>query len=160
DQKDYDRAVKVYGMMIQKFPESALVPTALYNAGLAYEALAEFAAATEHYQKIIDAHMNSPHVRDAYYRVSLCLSKLGRWREVADNFWRIRQLAGLAVMDEIEARVGMGVAMFMQDDYDTAEKELMSMLSFYEVKNKEEFLPAAYWVGQARFYLGEIYARR
>jgi hypothetical protein len=90
----------------------------------------------------------------------MCLSKLGKWREVADTFWQVRQLGGLAVMDEIEARVGMGVAFFMQDDYDTAEKELLAMLSFYDVKSKEEFLPATYWIGQARFYLGEINARR
>jgi tetratricopeptide (TPR) repeat protein len=160
DAKDFDRAVKVYELAVKKFPDSALVATALYNSGLSFEALAEYTEAAERYQRIIDHFQSSAHARDAYYRVSLCLSKLGRWKEVADNFWRIRQLGNLGVLDELEARAGMGVAMFMQDDYDTAEKELMGMLSFYEQKTKDEFLPAAYWVGQARFYLGEIYARR
>jgi hypothetical protein len=62
-------------------------------------------------------------------------------------------------MDELEARVGQGVGLFMQDDYATAEREFMGALRFYEEHQKDEYLPADYFIGQTRFYLGEIAAR-
>lgn len=159
DGGEYDKALKVYDKLIATFPDSSLVPTAIYNSGLAYENLAEYGLALERFQKITGEHATSTTAKDAYFRATLCLAKLGRWKEVADNFWAVRQLEGLSTMDHLEARVGLGVAMFMQDDYATAEKEFMAALRFYEEQSKQEYLPAQYWVGQARFYLGEIYAR-
>jgi tetratricopeptide (TPR) repeat protein len=160
ESKDFDHAAKVYAMLEKRFPDSEHVPDALFNAGLAYESLAEFEQARASYARLIQEHPNAPRMRDAYYRLATCLSKLARWQEVADTFWQIRQAGGLSTMDELEARAGSGVAMFMLDDYDTAEKEFMQLLSFYEQRTKDEYLSAGYWVGQARFYLGEINARR
>lgn len=159
DAQDYDRALLVYDKLISTFPDSSLVATALYNGGLAYENLAEFDKALKRFEEIIHRFSDSSTAKDAHFRATLCLSKLGRWKEVADNFWAVRNMPGLTTMDELEARVGLGVAMFMQDDYATSEKELMSALRFYEEQSKQEYLPAQYWIGQTRFYLGEIYAR-
>jgi tetratricopeptide (TPR) repeat protein len=108
---------------------------------------------------VIRHHSSSPNAKDAYYRASLNLAKLERWREVEESYWAIRQLESLNSMDELEARVGLGVALFMQGEYATAEREFMSALTFFESKKKDEYLPATYWVAQSRFYLGEIYAR-
>jgi tetratricopeptide (TPR) repeat protein len=159
DAQAYDHAIKVYDKLITTFTDSSLVPTALYNSGLAYENLSEFGQALDRFERIIREHTSSTTAKDAHFRATLCLSKLGRWKEVADSFWAVRQMEGLSVMDDLESRVGLGVAMFMQDDYATAEREFLSAIRFYEDQSKQEFLPAQYWVGQARFYLGEIYAR-
>lgn len=156
---DFDRAVKVFERLIEQFPESELRPSALYNAGLSYEEQKDFDRALERYQTVVDTYPSSSSFRDAYFRSAFAYSKLARWKEVADTFWQIRQLEKLTTMDELEARVGTGVGLFMQDDFASAEKELMSAVRFYETKGKEEYLPADYFVGQARFYLGEINAR-
>lgn len=156
---DHDKAVKVYDKLLEEFADSSLAPSAIYNAGLAFEQLAEFEASLERFDTIIEKHRTSKSFKDAYFRKCFVLAKLERWVEVADTFWAIRQLQNLTPMDELEARVGQGVGMFMQGDYPTAEVEFMSAIRFYESQSKLEYLPADYWIGQSRFYLGEIYAR-
>jgi tetratricopeptide (TPR) repeat protein len=156
---DHLRAAEVFERLIATFPESELLPSAIYNAGLAYEQLERWGDALERYQRVKKEHPSSSSERDAVFRSSFCLAKLERWGEVVDAFWAVRQLEGLTTMDEIEARVGMGVALFMTDDHATAEREFMSAVRFHETKAKEEYLPADYFMGQARFYLGEIAAR-
>lgn len=158
-QEAYDRAIKVFEKLLEQFPDSATVPKARYNIGLSYEQLAEPEKAHDQFRKVIELYPGTDAFKDAHFRDCLSLAKLGRWKEVADTFWAARQLQGLTVMDELEARVGQGVAMFMQEDYATAEREFMSAIRFFEAHEKNEYLPAEYFVGQARFYLGEIYAR-
>jgi tetratricopeptide (TPR) repeat protein len=160
DAGDHDHALKVFDRLLTSFPDATQVPLALYNAGLALEGLAEDEKATERYGDLLRRFPELEVARDAHYRLSIVLSKLGRWQAVADTFWAARQRKDLSTMDELEARVGLGIAMFMMDDYDTAEKELNGALRFHEDKSKQEPLPATYWVGQARFYVGEINARR
>ena len=159
EQGDADKAVKVYNKLLTAFSESEHVAGALYNKGLALEKLAEWQEAIACYQTILDSHQESDSFKDAHFRKAFGHHKLKQWVEVADTFWRVRQLDNLNTMDELEARVGQGVGMFMQKDYATAEREFMRAIRFFEEKKKSEHLPADYWIGQSRFYLGEIYAR-
>ena len=157
--KAYDQAIKVYDLLLTSFPKSDLAPSAIYNKGLAYEQLAEFEAAYAEFARIVADHPQAPSHKQAQFRVAFNLGELKRWQGVADAFWAIRQREDISEMDELEARVGQGVAMFMMDDYATAEREFMSALRYYEKESKLQYLPAEYWVGQSRFYLGEINAR-
>ena len=155
----YDEAVKVYDRLLSAFADSDLVPSAVYNKGLAFEQLAEHEAAYEAFDKVVKDHPHAPSHKQAQFRVAFNLGKLERWQGVADAFWAIRQRSDKTPMDELEARVGQGVAMFMLGDYSTAEREFMSALRFHDKQSKLQYLPAEYWVGQSRFYLGEINAR-
>src|SRR5688572_29891664 len=159
ERNEPDKAVAVYERLLETFADSEHVPAAIYNKGLALEKLAEFDKALGCYQSIVEKHQESKSYRDAYFRIALMHGKLERWKDVADTFWQIRQLGDLSTMDELEARVGQGVGMFMQNDFATAESEFNGALRFYDSHKSEEYLPADYWIGQARFYLGEIYAR-
>ena len=157
--KAYDKAIKVYAMLLESFPESDLVASAIYNSGLAYEQLAEFESAYKAFKGVVEKHPKAPSHKQAQFRVAFNLGKLERWNDVADAFWAIRQREDVTPMDELEARVGQGVALFMVGDYATAEREFMSAIRFHERESKLQYLPAEYWVGQSRFYLGEINAR-
>jgi tetratricopeptide (TPR) repeat protein len=159
ERNEADKAIQVYEKLLTTFPDSEHVPSALYNEGLAYEKLAELEKAVGCYRAILENHDKSKSFSDAYFRIAFVYGKLERWKEVADTFWQIRQTLTLNTLDEIEARVGQGVGMFMLEDHATAEREFMGALRFYEEHKKEEYLPVDYWIGQARFYLGEIYAR-
>lgn len=160
DKAAFDRALKVYDQLVVEFPESEHVLIALYNTGLCYERLEEPEHALVRYQRVIDEHPGTKSHKDALFRKAFLMGGLKEWVQVADTFWAIRQLGNLNTMDELEARVGQGVGMFMQRDYATAEFEFRSALNFHRDHKKGEFLPAEYWVGQSRFYLGEIYARQ
>lgn len=156
---NFDRSAKIFEHLVETFPESELVPSAAYNAGLSYEELVEWGEAARCYAFIVEHHPEGGTGKDAMFRLGFAYGKLERWGEVADTYWAIRQREGLSVMEELEARVNTGVGFFMQKDYPTAEREFMRALSFYEEHGHERFLPAQYFLGQSRFYLGEIYAR-
>ena len=157
--QSYDEAVKVYDLLLTTFPESDLVPSAVYNKGLAFEQLAEFERAYQEFEKVVAQHPTAPSHKQAQFRVAFNLSKLERWTEVGDAFDAIRKRDDITPMDELEARVGQGVALFMMKDYAGAERAFRSALRFHDKESKLQFLPAEYWVGQSRFYLGEINAR-
>lgn len=158
--KNFGQSIKIYDLLVETFPKSELVPAAIYNKAMACEQLAEFEDAYTHYHRVVSEHPDAPSHKDAQFRVAFNLAKLKRWQVVADTFWAIRQRDDLNPLEELEARVGQGVAMFMMDDYATAEKEFMSALRFHREESKLQYMPAEYWVGQTRFYLGEINARK
>ncbi|MEO1227826.1 MAG: tetratricopeptide repeat protein [Myxococcota bacterium] len=156
----YDRSVKIYAKLVEEFPESELVSSARYNAGLAFEKLEAWEEAVAEFAAVVRDFAGSDLHRDAHFNLARAYGKVKNWAGVADTFWAARQLQPpLGPMDELEARVGMGVGLFMQDDYATAEREFMRALRFYDEHEQKEFLPAKYFIGQARFYLGEIAAR-
>lgn len=155
---DFDVAAKVYERLISEFPESDLVEQAQYNRGLAYERLAEWERASDAFERVVRDHRGSDSLKPAYFRLAFAYSKQKRWVELADTFWAARQL-DLKPLEELEARVGTGVGFFMQEDYASAEREFMHALNFYDEHADKQFLPADYFIGQSRFYLGEIYAR-
>ena len=159
DAEDYKRSRLFYEQLIKKFPESSLVATARYNAALSLERTEEFDSALEHYKVIMESFPRSTSAKDAYYRAGVVLSKLERWNDVEKTFWALRQREKLTPMDEIEARVGLAIALFMQKEYATAEREFMAVLRFYDDHEQKQYLPAKYWIAQSRFYLGEIAAR-
>jgi tetratricopeptide (TPR) repeat protein len=159
EQGEPDRALRCFRRLVGTFADSPLVPAASYNAGLALERLEEHEAALAEYDTLAARHAGTPSGRDALFRRPHALAKLARWREVADSFWNLRQRGDLSPMDELEARVGQGVGHFMEGDHATAEREFLAAVRFAEDRGKQEYLPADYFVGQARFYLGEIAAR-
>jgi tetratricopeptide (TPR) repeat protein len=155
----YDRAVKVYGKLLEEFPDSQYAALAAYNRGLGFEKLVEWEQAAEAFERVITRYPESSSHKDAYFRAAFAYSKLKRWDDVANTFYALRERGELEVMEELEARVGQAVGMFMQEEYATAEVEFMRALKFHEEQENKEYLPADYFIGQSRFYLGEIYAR-
>lgn len=155
---EFEVAVKIYARLIAEFPESDLRAQAHYNQGLAHERLAQWAEAAASFERVVREHVDSDSRKPAYFRLAFAHSKLENWVELADTFWAVRQLE-LRPLEELEARVGTGVGFFMQKDYATAEREFLHALSFFDKHADKQFLPADYFIGQSRFYLGEIYAR-
>lgn len=156
----FDQAIRIYRKLLGEFPDSKVVPLARYNGALALEALEEHPEAVSLLEALVASEPESADLRrDALFRLARGYGKVENWVGVADTFWAVRQMDNLSPMDELEARVGTGIGFFMQEDYATAERELMRMVTFYQDHEQKDLLPADYFVGQARFYLGEIAAR-
>jgi len=155
---DFEVATRIYERLLEEFPESDLAAQTAYNLGLAHEQLANFEGAAEAFRHVVVDHPDAESRKPAHFRLAFAYSKLERWEELADTFWAARQL-DLKPLEELEARVGTGVGFFMQEDYASAEREFLRALGFFEEHADKQFLPADYFIGQSRFYLGEIYAR-
>jgi tetratricopeptide (TPR) repeat protein len=156
---NYGRSAEIFEKLVDTFPGSELVVPAAYNAALSHEKRSAWKEAAEWFRWVVREHPDAPSAKDAHFSLGLAYGKLERWVEVADTYWAIRQREGLTELEELEARVNTGVGFFMQEDYLSAEREFMRALAFVEEQDREQFLPARYFIGQSRFYLGEIYAR-
>ncbi len=156
----YDRSLKIFEKLIETFPDSSQVAAAHFNAGLSLERLEEPTKAADYFKKILSNYPKADCWPDAHFRAAHNYAKSKQWPEATDTFWAARQLPDLSAMDELEARVNTAIGWFMQNDYTTSEVEFMSALRFYNSHERKQYLPAKYFVGQSRFYLGEIYARQ
>lgn len=157
--QNYSRSREIFAKLVETFPESPLVPAASYNAALSCQKDEAWSCAAEWFERVVEQDPDGDNGKDAHFSLGFAYGKLERWEDVANTYWAIRQREGLTEMEELEARVNTGVGFFMQEDYATAEREFMQALSFFEAHERDRFLPAQYFVGQSRFYLGEIYAR-
>ena len=156
----YDEAIRVYRKLLKEFPKASVVPLARYNSGLAFERLEEWKAASTQFQAIVKDFPQASVSNDAYFSLARAYGKLEDWPAVVQTFREAREnIRPLEAMDELEARVGTGVGLFMQDNFISAEREFQRAVRFYEDHEQREILPADYFVGQARFYLGEMAAR-
>lgn len=153
------RSLEVFDKLVEEFPEAEEVPTAHFNAGLAAEKLERYEAAAAHFALILEKYRDSSVFHDAHFNLARAYAKLKAWKKVSETFWAARQLPELSAMDEIEARVGTGVGLFMDGDPFTAEREFRQAIGFFEDHPQKEYLPARYFIAQSRFYLGEILAR-
>lgn len=154
--KKWARAAEVFERLITEFPNSTLVPAARFNLGLSHERLEQWQAAAHQFARVVEEFPEETLVTDALFNLARNYGKLEEWEGVADTYWAARQRDDLSSMDEIEARSGTGVGLFMQGDYPTAEREFRGMLKFYEGLKERDVLPAQYFVGQARFYIGLV----
>lgn len=157
--KAFDRAVKLYERLLDEFPDSDVADSARYNLGLSFEGLAEWAQAARAFEGVIASHPDPETRVDAHFRLAYVFAKSERWQDAADTLYTLRVDNELEFLEELEAWVDMSVALFMNGDYATAERELMRALSFHEKNARSRFIPSEHWVGKSRFYLGMIYVR-
>ncbi len=155
----YARAVTLFERLVADFPGSEHVPAALYNGGLAFEKMGKWGEAARSFSAVVDAHPESSSHKDAFFRLAFSYSKQGRWQDVLRTFRGVREAYQLGPLEELETRNGIGVALFMNEEYAEAESEFRRSISFYESLSEDQYVPAEYFVGQSRYYLGEIYAR-
>ena len=161
-QADYRRASALYEKLLAEFPESTLRLLARYTAGLSYEHQGDWQKASEHFEAIAGLEAGPEDLRaDAHFHLGRAYAQLELWPKTTQTFQDLRRGFGdaLAPLDEIEARAGAAVGLFMQDSYEPAEREFFELIRFYEEHDEKDALPAEYFVGQARFYLAEIQAR-
>lgn len=143
--------------LLETFPEASVADTARFRLGQNLEAVHDLPGAFFAYQEV--PAESSDYVK-AQFRLAHVGAQLERWPAVADAFWRAAQAEDLSPMLRIEAGAGMGVAFFMSGEFASSESAFLKMLAYHQKQSEKIFLPAKYFVGQARFYLGEIIARR
>jgi tetratricopeptide (TPR) repeat protein len=160
DQGAFDKALQVFRTLLVSFPESSLRDAAHYNAGLCLEHLAEDQEALRQYSDLVRIFPNSTYIKDAYFRIGFLSAKAKVWQETETTFSLVLTRNDLLPMETLEARVALGVARFMSGRFQDSEQDFREALRFYEKESEHAYLPADYWVGQSRFYLGEIYARQ
>jgi TolA-binding protein len=67
---DYSKAIEIYDLLLNNFPESELADDALYNKAFLLEKMDQGRRARMHYQELIDKYPDSPFVVEAYMHLA------------------------------------------------------------------------------------------
>jgi tetratricopeptide (TPR) repeat protein len=149
-----DEAIARYEKLVQAFPESRLVPAALYNLGLAHEARGEHDRAIALYRRLAEDPTLARDAVDARVRMAAVLAELGRWSEARQALETLLAQSDLTHADRIEGLARLGYVTLEQQDFAAAEAHLRDALRTFEKLTTR--LETLYFVAMARYYLAQI----
>jgi tetratricopeptide (TPR) repeat protein len=154
----YDEALAAFDHLLADFPDSKMVPAALYNAGLALEGKQDYTGACDRYRKILAlVPATSADSLDASFRLGSALAEIGQFGESQAVFEKALERDDLSPTNRIEALARLGYALLSQQDYAGAEEVLRQALAYHRDLGAEgEHLDNTYFVAMCQFYLAEI----
>lgn len=153
----YDDALAAYRQVTTKFPDSDLVPAAMYNIGLALEKQASIDGAVDDYVALAKQHPKSEEALDAVLRAAAIEADRKRWASAAEVLALALQRDDLdnEVRIEIEAR--LGYVQLEQGKLDDAQASLDAAVAAWR---RAPRIDDSYYIAMANFYLGEVEHRR
>jgi tetratricopeptide (TPR) repeat protein len=155
----YGRALALYDRLVASFPDSKLVPAALFNAGLALEGKRDLDGAIARY---LDAARRAPATRhglDAHIRAGAAMAELARWSDALRVLDEVSARSDLGDADRIELHARRGYVLVASGRYAEAERALAAAIELAPRVARDRRLARDSFVAMAHYYLGDI-ARR
>ncbi|MFX0150811.1 MAG: tetratricopeptide repeat protein [Candidatus Hodarchaeota archaeon] len=90
EKKEYDRALRIYKVILQKFPNSA---HAQYGVGVAYHAKEAWSEALKAYQKATPLFRSGKPPQSLYINIARVLKRLNRNKEAIEALYKARKIA-------------------------------------------------------------------
>ena len=142
----FDAAAARYEQLLRMFPDSRLVPDALYNLGLSYELRDQPERALAMYRQVGDLA--------AELRSAAVLAEYARWSEARRVLERAAEREQLTAAERIEVFARLGYVALSQEDDAAAELALGEALADFDALTAA---PAdLYYPAMARYYLAQI----
>ena len=152
----FKEASATYDRLVREFPDSRYAVPALYNAGLAYEALGDFALAAQRFKAASERARSPRDVVDALFHLGACSMESGNNAAGAEVFGRLLERSDLSAEDRVEAMVRRGYAQYRLGDTKAAERSFREAIAFYRQADAEQRIDADFFLAMAHFYLAEI----
>jgi hypothetical protein len=132
-----------------------------FNAGLTLEHNGDYTSAAASYAAITNAPLpDDAEARrtwiDAHFRRAVCLSKVGDWGGASSTFQAVLAVPNLARADELEARLGFGIAEGERGAVDEAEAAFRRIVSQARDFDRIDAQSLRGFAAEAAFRWGEI----
>lgn len=134
EEGDYYRAITEYKKLTFLFPDSKLLPGALYQIGMAYYRGQDYESAAKSFAKVRQTYAASHFCSAAFYE-GLSYRKLGRYAAAALAFERSR-LFDATHQDAANAQLGLCLNALETDDVAGCRAELEDFLRSYPGDNR------------------------
>lgn len=151
--KNYDEAINEFRNLIQKFPQSELVPRAHYSIGDALYNQQQYSPAEQSYREVLRKFPQSSLVVDAISGIQYCLLAQGKQQEalnVIDTF--VKENPGSAEAQALLLK--KGDLLFSQKQFDAAIKEYRGFADRYA--QSPLLAHAWYWIGRSYEGMGRM----
>jgi tetratricopeptide (TPR) repeat protein len=158
DEGRYDEAERGYGWLLELFPEGRLVPPALYNRGLALEALRQYAQAAAAFRRYAQIAGSLGDQRDGEFRWGHNLVRTGDHPSAVALYTRLLEAADLGPADRAEAYLRRGTSLLNLAKYGEAERDLKASLEQANLAY-DNVLDGNELAAEVHFRRAEIYER-
>lgn len=154
-------AERIYGKLVDEFPESEYAQPARFNLGLLLERRRAYADALPQYEAIVqkpepeDAQALRTWI-DAHYRLGACAGQVGRWWDTVVIFERILKFDDLDDLDRMEALLGRAIGLQESGLADDAEVAYAKALRFYREVTAHRRFDDRGFAAEAAFRMGDI----
>lgn len=163
--KRYADAVRLYDELLRRFPDSRLAVPALYNGGLALEALSDVAGAAERYRTLVTRGGPTQDVIDAQFRLAAAYATLKDWSAAADAWAQVLRRSGpcragetcdLTLSDRLEALARRAEAQLEMQDLVATERTLREQQELVRRWQSEERLESDFFVAMGAYLNGRV----
>jgi TolA-binding protein len=147
-QKKYEKAMGYFDEYVSRYPDDALVPQALYQAGVSYYRLEYYEEAMKRWNRIVETYPTSELAPQALYQVGKTNFGLGAYDKASGDFQLLIDKYPEYEKSK-EARILIAQSYYNQGRFDLAAKRLEEFLNNYpkDPKSKDvlELLQMAHY---------------
>ena len=155
--QDFERAIELYGVLLQEFPTSRFVTASRYNLGLSLEEVRRFADAQAHYERIIAEGGASQDALDARFRLSHCLREQDQHVAAATVLRALLDEPALGRNDRVLAQLLLGEVLLSAGSLDESEAVFQRVLGHSRLKGRPGPLPLSdRLLARARYGLARV----
>lgn len=158
DASRHGEALALYDRLVASFPDSQLVPPALFNAGLALEGEGKLDAAIARYLEVVRRTPATRHGLDAHIRAAAVMAELSRWRDSLRELDRLLARADLVHADRVEVQARRGHVLVERGSYAEAETALAAAIDL--ARRGQRRIETDYFAAMAHYYQGEVQRRQ
>lgn len=156
--KDFKKAARYFGRLVDFHPDSPHRRAALYNAGLSHERLEQWEEASQRFAELADAAHGQDDALDAAFRLAETQYHLERFTDATALLSTIAARQDVSRNRRMEAQVQQGICELEAGNIDQAEATLRKAVTTYEaLPESERDEVDDYFPAQAHFFVGEIY---
>jgi tetratricopeptide (TPR) repeat protein len=153
-------AAEIFDRLLRFAPSGATAAPSLFTSGVAHEENGELDVALARFDEVLRRFPDDPMARSATFRRLRVLARLERWPRLADDGNKVAALGDLSVIEAIEARGLVALALVEQDKIDEADHELMKARDLIAQHRLGEAGKPPLEVVTVSFALGEIRRKR
>jgi tetratricopeptide (TPR) repeat protein len=151
DEKRHDEAIRKFGHILERFPDSRFARPALFNRGLALLAAERPSQAAPDFRAYIDQHEDDPDVGDAWQRLGQSLQEAGEWRAAEEALKRRLQIQPLPLSLEVEMRARLARTLRMQERIEETRGEVDRVMDLHDRHATLPEMQGNYFVAMASF---------
>lgn len=159
-EEKFKEAAELFDLLHKGDPQGRLSPMALYQAGLAYEALGDRDTALARYELLATSYPKDSLQKLARLRQIRVLWALERWPDIVKQADGVLARADLTVVETVEAKGAKGLALVEIGDVEGAARLIEDARTLMEKHHLGETGKVSHEIAQVFFGLGEVRRKR
>lgn len=158
DRHDFDDAERLYGKLLERFPQSEYATVAIYNRGLCLEQLKQYGQAAAHFRRYTQLALTLKDRRDGEFRWGFNLVMTGDHAMALELYTRLLLETDLSPADRVEVYLRRAISLLRLARYGEAERDLKKALEQAQTAY-QGYTDGNELVAEVHFRRGEIYQR-